>query len=167
LSGGLLLAGGLAWWWLRPAPTQADGIAVSASNVVSAATRTTASTALSARPSMNGEWRADVTCDWPNAHYSERFVFGGEAGELQGSASFLGVARGIVEASAAPDGLRFVTRTKEASGGATADTVHRYRGRLQNDEIRFVMQTGGSDSPHVPVEFVVRRATPGGSTINR
>lgn len=42
-----------------------------------------------------------MTCDWPNAHHTERLV----------------------------------ARTREASSGAAADTVHRYRGRLQGDEI--------------------------------
>lgn len=161
--GGLLLAGGLAWWWPQRTPPQADDRAASGPIASSAA----AATARSARPDINGEWRADLTYDWPNAHYTERFVFGGQAGELQGSASFLGVARGLVDGSAAPDGLRFVTRTKEASSGAVADSVHRYRGRLQGDEIRFVMQTEGGDSPHLPVEFVARRATPGRTTIDR
>lgn len=45
--------------------------------------------------------------------------------------------------------------------------AHRYHGRLQGDEIRFVTQTEGGDTPHVPIEFVARRVTSGGSTINR
>jgi len=38
--------------------------------------------------------------------------------------------------------------------------VHRYRGRLAGDEIRFVMQTEGGSSAHVPIEFVARRVAP-------
>ncbi|MBC7483039.1 MAG: hypothetical protein H7337_14335 [Rhizobacter sp.] len=94
-------------------------------------------------------------------------MFSGEADELRGSVSFLGVARGIVEASAAPDGLRVLTRTKVAIGVAVTDTVHRYRGRLKGHEIRFVMQTDGGETPHLPVEFVARCASPGGTTIDR
>jgi hypothetical protein len=113
-----------------------------------------------ARQQVNGEWHADVTYDWPNARYSERFVFSGEGDELQGSASFLGVARGALEGRVDAAGLRFVTRTSESTGagGSGTETVHRYRGRLAGDEIRFVMQTEGGSSAHVPVEFVARRA---------
>ncbi len=107
-----------------------------------------------APPAFIGTWQADVTYDWPNAHHVERFVFAGDAGELHGSASFLGVPRGIADASLEPGGLRFATRTGEIGG---ADTVHRYRGRWSGSEIRFVMQTEGGSTPHVPVEFVARR----------
>jgi len=113
-----------------------------------------------ARSPVNGEWRAEVDYDWPNAHYVERFVFSGDGDELHGSASFLGVARGILEGRTDGAGLRFVTRTSELSsaGNSGSEAVHRYRGRLVDDELRFVMQTEGGSSAHVPIEFVARRA---------
>jgi hypothetical protein len=46
-----------------------------------------------ARAQVNGDWQADVTYDWDNARFSERFRFAGAADALHGSASFLGVAR--------------------------------------------------------------------------
>ena len=110
------------------------------------------------RPAVNGEWRAEVTYDWPNARHAERFIFAGDAGHLHGSATFLGVPRGLLEGRTEPDGLSFVTRTSEMSGGF--EQVHRYRGRLVDGELRFVMQTEGGSSAHVPVEFVARRAVP-------
>ena len=111
------------------------------------------------RAPVNGEWRADVTYDWDNARFSERFTFAGEGDALHGSASFLGVARGVLEGRVDAGGLAFVTRTSETSGAgdAGAAVVHRYRGRLAGDELRFVMQTEGGSSAHVPVEFVARR----------
>ena len=114
-----------------------------------------------ARPQVNGEWRAEVNYDWPNARFNERFVFSGAGDELQGSASFLGVARGVLEGRVDDAGLLFVTRTSEltGAGGSAAEIVHRYRGLLAGDEIRFVMQTEGGSSAHVPVEFVARRVT--------
>ena len=39
-----------------------------------------------ARPQVNGEWRAEVVYDWPNAHYIERLVFSGE-GDVVGAFS--------------------------------------------------------------------------------
>lgn len=116
-----------------------------------------ASASAAARPSIDGRWQAEVTYDWPNARYQERFVFSGDGDRLHGSASFLGVPRGLLEGRVEPDGLSFITKTGENSGGATVETVHRYRGRLVGGEIRFVMQTEGGSSPHVPVEFVARR----------
>lgn len=94
-----------------------------------------------ARAQVNGEWQADVTYDWENDRFSERFTFAGEADALHGSASFLGVARGVLEGSVGATGLAFVTRTSESTGAGEsgAAVVHRYRGRLAGDGLRFVM----------------------------
>jgi hypothetical protein len=113
------------------------------------------------RPDINGVWHAQVRYDWPNADHLERFVFSGEAQELRGTASFLGADRGIVEGSIEAGTLRFITRTTEVhSTTAPVEAVHRYRGTLSGDEIRFVMQTEGGLSSHVPVEFTARRLPP-------
>lgn len=115
--------------------------------------------AAAARPAINGRWQARVVYDWPNADYLETFEFSGEAAELQGSASFLRVARGIVEGRVGPDGLRFVTRSREMLGSDAAgqDVTHRYQGRLVGAELHLVMQTEGGSSTHPPVRFVARR----------
>jgi len=122
-----------------------------------------------ARAPVNGDWQADVTYDWDNARFKERFTFAGDADALHGSASFLGVARGVLEGRVDGTGLGFVTRTSESSGAGDggAPVVHRYRGRLVGDELRFVMQTEGGSSAHVPVEFVARRAGSGTSQAGR
>ena len=140
----LAVAALAALWQLRaPSPAQPASVPV-------------------ARPEVNGEWRAEVTYDWPNARYSERFVFSGEGDELHGSASFLGVARGALEGRTDANGLSFVTRTTEltGAGGSSAEVVHRYRGRLAGNDIRFVMQTEGGSSTHVPIEFTATRRPP-------
>ena len=123
----------------------------------------------SARSQVNGTWQADVTYDWDNARFRERFTFAGEGGELLGSASFLGVPRGVVEGRVDGAGLGFVTRTSESTGAGDggATVVHRYRGRLAGDELRFVMQTEGSSSAHVPIEFVARRVAAAGPQASR
>jgi transposase InsO family protein len=122
---------------------------------------------VAARAPVDGDWQADVTYDWENARFSERFTFAGAADELHGSASFLGVARGVLEGRVDATGISFVTRTSESSGDGSAATVHRYRGRLAGDELRFVMQTEGSSSSHVPVEFVARRVASAASPASR
>ena len=120
-----------------------------------------------ARAQVNGDWQADVTYDWNNARFSERFKFGGEADALHGSASFLRVARGVLEGRVDGAGVSFVTRTSESGGSGDSAVVHRYRGRLAGDELRFVMQTEGGSSPHVPVEFVARRVASAGPPASR
>lgn len=137
---GLVLMG--AWaLWRRPGPPAAP--------------------AAPARAAVNGRWTAHVVYDWSHAEYDERFEFDGEGSELFGSASFLRLARGIVEGRVEADRLQFVTRTQE-TGGPTGvrDVTHRYRGRLVGDELQLVLQTENAGSPHVPVRFVARRAGP-------
>ena len=146
-------------WQQRKASRGADPAAAEPGALVAAS----AAPAL-ARAGVNGVWQAEVNYDWPNARFLERFSFGGEAAELQGSASFLGVARGILEGSTDATGLRFLTRSAEVGTGTgtgtAVETVHRYRGRRVGDELRFVMQTEGGSTAHVPVEFVARRSPP-------
>ncbi len=110
------------------------------------------------RAAVNGTWQAALAYDWPNAHYTEHFVLGGADRTLHGSASFLGVPRGMLEGALEPDTLHIVTRTQET--GASGDVVHRYRAKLVGDELHFVMQTEGGSSTHAPVEFVARSASP-------
>jgi len=119
------------------------------------------------RAAVNGTWQAEVDYDWPGAHYTERFQFGGEGTDLYGSASFLRSPRGVLEGSVGPDGLRFVTHSGQEMNGQAFDTVHRYRGKLVGDEIRFVMQTEAAATPHVPVEFVARRVAASASQAAR
>ena len=78
---------------------------------------------------------------------------------MNGSASFLGVPRGVLEGRADASGLRFVTRTAETTGngGATRELLHRYHAQSVNGELRFVMQTEGGAAAHGPVSFVARR----------
>ncbi|HEX7437752.1 MAG TPA: toll/interleukin-1 receptor domain-containing protein [Caldimonas sp.] len=152
--------GGFTKWWLAGAVLALAAIAALWQLRSSPDERAMAPAARpAARPQVNGEWRAEVDYDWPNAHYVERFVFSGEGDELNGSASFLGVARGVLESRIDAEGVSFVTRTSELAGAGGSDpaVVHRYRGRLSGAEIRFVMQTEGGSSAHVPVEFVARR----------
>ena len=110
------------------------------------------------RARVDGAWQADVTYDWPNARFVERFSFTDSTDALRGSASFLGVPRGILEGRVTAGTLSFLTRTTETISNGTAEVTHRYSGRIDGDEIRFVMQTEGGSTPHVPVEFTARRA---------
>ena len=114
------------------------------------------------RPEINGVWEADVSYDWPNARYTERFDFRGEGDEVYGTASFLGKRRGILEGRIEKDRLRFITRTQEVLGDwqNPKDVVHRYRGKFRGNAIEFVMQTEGGYSEHIPIEFRATRRSP-------
>jgi hypothetical protein len=148
----LALLGGLLWLLPRPAAVPAAGGAAS----TVAATRPPVAAAM-VRPAVNGRWQAEVVYDWPNAKFTERFEFSGDGNRLQGSASFLRLARSIDEGTADPRGLRFVTRSTEWAGTTVRDTEHRYQGQLVGDELRLTLQTVGGSTPHAPIEIVARR----------
>ncbi|MEO5734882.1 MAG: toll/interleukin-1 receptor domain-containing protein [Rubrivivax sp.] len=134
LAVGVVLAGVAGWLWLRSAVP-----------------------AVAARSAVDGDWQAQVGYDWPGADHMERFRFSVEGTDLRGSATFLGVPRGIEDGHADAQGLQFVTRTTETLGEQMRQTTHRYRARLTGDQLQFVMQTEGSATAHVPVEFSARR----------
>jgi hypothetical protein len=124
---------------------------------------TSATRVSAARPPVNGRWIAEVVYPWPNARYVEQFSFLGEGDAVLGTASFLRIERGIVDGRIDADGrLEFTTRTQEQAGGdgALRELTHRYRGRLEGDALRLVLQTEGSSSPRGPVEVTARRASP-------
>ncbi len=124
-------------------------------------TGSSASVSGEALPSVDigGTWQGEVTYDWGDT-YTETFVFRLEAGEVIGTASFLQAKRGILDGKMSGDKLTFVTRTQERLGDEPWKEVeHRYRGIVSQDEIRFILQTVGGYSSHVPVEFVAKRVS--------
>jgi len=111
-----------------------------------------------ARPDVNGEWQAEVTYDWTSRTFTETFNIQGDGDEVYGTASFLGVKRGIVEGQTKKEGLQFITITAEVSGSqSAAELKHEYRGKLLNGEIKFTMQTWGGSSAKEPLEFIARK----------
>lgn len=111
------------------------------------------------RPNINGEWKAEVTYDWEKAKYSESFTFNGDGEKVYGAASFLGINRGILDGKVKKGELQFITKTGQIldDWDSPKEIVHRYHGTVSSDEIRFVMQTEGSSSEHMPIEFTARR----------
>jgi hypothetical protein len=111
-----------------------------------------------ARPaptSLAGNWSAEVTYDWGDK-YTERFSFTVDGDAVIGTASFLGVRRGIVDGLVTGDRVEFQTRTEELRGDNTFSVVHRYRGTIATDTIAFTMQSEGGSSS-VPVQFNAKR----------
>jgi hypothetical protein len=105
---------------------------------------------------VSGSWIAEVTYDWGALH-TERFTLTADAGELFGTATFLGVGRGIVQGRIQENTITFVTKTAENLGNETKEVTHSYRGKVVGNEIRFIMQTDGGFSPHPPIQFTARR----------
>jgi len=131
------------------------GMAVGAAAVLGVAVALILSFAQSS-PDLSGRWAADLQYDFGGRH-SEIFVFRTNDGALAGTASFLGVERGIVDGKIDGAQVSFTTRTEERAGDETRQAEHHYGGTFNGTEIRFLMQTEGGFSPHAPVEFVARR----------
>jgi hypothetical protein len=114
------------------------------------------------RPEINGEWTAEITYDWSDRKFTETFTFGGEKEAVHGTASFLGVKRGIVEGNVVKGQLEFVTKTQAFSGDFDnqKEVVHRYLGKIVENEIQFVLQMEGGFSTNVPLEFTASKVQP-------
>lgn len=105
---------------------------------------------------ITGEWSAEVPYEF-SAPRREVFALERDRDEVRGTASFLGVARGIVEGKIEGDRISFVTRTSEIAGDESRDTRHQYSGTISDDGIHFIMQTSGGFSDHPPLRFTARR----------
>lgn len=162
------LIGGLAMGVLSaivylyaPSPANRPSMQTTQSGSADAARNTSGLSLQDIRPGINGAWEADVTYDWPNARYVEKFAFQGEGDEVYGTASFLGRKRGILEGRITKNGLRFITRTREFLGGDSKNpknVVHRYRGQFLGNKIKFIMQSEGGYAEHIPVEFTAKKS---------
>ena len=139
--GGVLLAAALggAWFGLRSDPTQA------------------------ASERLLGSWSAAVRYEWGDRQ-TERFEFKRHAGELTGTASFLGYPRAIENLRLEGPNLRFETHSDETMGDSTKTVTHGYAAELRGappDEVLAIrMQTTGAHGSRKPLEFEARRAAP-------
>jgi len=110
-----------------------------------------------AEADVNGTWEGEVFYEWDRRKVTERFRFSSIAGALTGSASFLGVPRGILSVELKGNTIAFETRTRGSINEKEIEFVHRYRGEVSGDQMRMVMQTVGGHDTGVPREFVARR----------
>ena len=105
-----------------------------------------------------GRWTARITYDWGEG-YEETFDLKLENGEVHGTVSYLRVPRIVEQGQVQADRLSFITHSEEVLGDARRELTHRYRGQLKSDELHFVLESSGSQSPHDPVEFIARRVS--------
>lgn len=137
----------------------AAGAAAAAS---AAAASAAAASAAAAQQALLGGWTAQVTYPWGD-RYTERFEFERHAGQLTGTAGFLGYPRGIEQLSFDGRNLHFETHTQESVGSQTYELTHRYgaelRGTPPDQVLAIRMQTtGGLGGSRKPLEFEARRA---------
>ena len=100
---------------------------------------------------LAGRWRGEVVYRW-GAKYQEEFFFTPEGTVLFGTASFIGIKRGIEEGRIAGETLSFKVRFEETSSGGTRLGTNRYEGNLSGDKllIKFFDEAG---SPPVEIQL--------------
>jgi hypothetical protein len=112
-----------------------------------------------------GRWQAEVRYDWGDRH-TERLEFTRHAGEITGTADYLGYPRPVEQLSFDGANLRFVTRSTESMGSEERQKTHAYsaelRGQPPHEVLAFRLQTTGGFGSHRPVSFEARRVAPAG-----
>jgi len=107
---------------------------------------------------VSGKWNATVKYDWGDS-YPEIFELEVYGKDLSGSASFLGLGRGILDGKIEGNEISFMTRSFSTIGSdeKTYEDKHLYKGIVENNEIRFTMLTDSSTESHVPIHFTASR----------
>jgi len=137
LGAGLALALGFAWWAGPPAPSGSEATLPAVD--------------------LAGRRSATVKYDW-GAEHRETFEFQVRGDQVNGSASFLRLPRSIEEGRLDGGRLSFATRSDEVLGDAPPrEVIHRYRGEVEGNAIRFTLASTGGYSRHPPLAFVARR----------
>lgn len=93
-----------------------------------------------------GQWTANVAYPW-DVTMDETFSFMVEGDSLRGTASFLGVPRGIENGRVRGDTISFTTRTQEMLGSTTNDVELRYNGLVSTRGIDFIWQDSRGSGP--------------------
>jgi hypothetical protein len=117
-----------------------------------------------------GIWEADVRYSWGDA-YRERFEFKRHAGQVTGSASFLGYPRAIEQLRVDGTNLHFETRTLQSMGSETREVTHRYsaelRGPATDERLALRMVSSGAFDITRPLEFEAQRTSAAASAAAR
>ena len=108
----------------------------------------------SAAAAFTGAWTGEVTYGW-DAKYSESFFFQPEGNKLFGTASFLGVKRGIEEGKVDGETISFYARYDEVSGGESRQRKNYYWGKLNGKDISIRMQ---DDRGNPAVDWVLKKS---------
>ena len=74
-----------------------------------------------------------------------------------GTASYGSTPRGILNGTINGNRISFLTRSQTVLGDTTYDEKHFYKGRLNGDEIDFVLQTDSGYDTRSPETFTATR----------
>lgn len=103
---------------------------------------------------LAGSWTAEVTYSSGERH-REQFFFQPEGDKLYGTASFLGIKRGIEDGKIAGETVSFQVRFEEVADGTTRSRWNRYEGKVAGAEIRLRIL---DDKGNPPVEIALSKA---------
>jgi len=106
-----------------------------------------------ASAAVAGSWSGEVTYSWGD-RYNEQFLFQPEGLKLFGTASFLGVKRGIEEGRIDGGSFSFFIRFQEMSSATTSEHKSYYWGKLEGNEIRIRMQ---DDRGNPAIEWTLQK----------
>jgi len=106
------------------------------------------------RPDINGQWTAKITYPWSNVSKTETFYFEGEGVNVNGNASYLGSKQLIMEGKVKEGQIEFKTKSTEIQDYDRKTATHHYRGKIMDDEIRFVLETYGGFSSKPTIQFI-------------
>jgi len=113
------------------------------------------------RPTINGEWVAEVTYPSGKTASSEVFSFSGSDTGLHGTASYLEKEQIIIDGSVKNNRIEFKTKTMEYppdwNSGQRKMATHQYRGSVLVNEIEFVLETYGGFSANPPIGFIAKK----------
>lgn len=146
-----------AWWFVAArdtvtkSPTPTSAADASPNNPLAKSTASAVK--------IDGKWEADVYYEWDKRSVREPFQFRLVAGQLIGSAGYLGYPRGIVAGELNGNVLTFETRSQASVGERDFEYTHRYRGEVDGDSIRTVMQSLGYGQSGVPREFILDKVS--------
>jgi hypothetical protein len=117
------------WWWLGP----------------------------QAPPFPAGAWQAEVRYHWGDT-YQERFEFELAGNAVLGSASFVGRARALEEATWTDGQLSFVTHSESTMGSETRTSTHRYFITREGEQLKVRYSTAGGFESPPPMVFTASPA---------
>lgn len=108
---------------------------------------------------LEGTWQAEVTYNWGKS-YREKLHLEIEGEKVKGRATFLGRDRKIEQGIFQKGQVEFITETQEVMGQEwelSAKKIHRYRGKLVGEEIKFTLETEGGKADLSLLEFTAKK----------
>jgi hypothetical protein len=108
---------------------------------------------------FNGRWKAVVKYSWGVTH-PEIFALRADQDEVDGTASYLGTGRGILDGKIQGNKITFTTKTYTILGDATYEEKHHYKGRFSGNAIEFILQTDSGYDSRPPEMFTAERVEP-------